>query len=216
MKKWLLAFGLLWVLPQPELRAADVESLHAFNVNFPIKPGWTIQLHTRVRTFEDLGAFNQFRVGPILMWQAAPRFTVLAGYYRIDQNTRVVHDSYYLNRAWWGGQYRVVERAKWSLDARSVVERFMSGHFDDYWRIRNRVMINRKTSIGTPYVSGEALRQEGIWYGRYTAGMQWHLQKDVTFGAGYEYRDAPRGQGSHIMATTLQWEAHRHVPPHVD
>lgn len=216
MTKWLLAGFLIWVLPQPELRAGDVESLHAFNANLTLKPGLTVQLHTRARTFENVGAFNQFRVGPILMWQAAPRLTALAGYYRISQNTRVVHDPYHLNRIWWGGQYRLIERGKWFVDARSVAERFFSGHFDDYWRLRNRAMINRKTSIGTPYVSGEALRQEGIWYGRYTAGMQWQVQKNVTFGAGYEYRDAPRGQGSHVFATMLQWEAYRHIPPHVD
>lgn len=196
--------------------ADDLESLHVVNFNFDLKPGWTLQLHTRARTFENISSYNQVRVGPILMWQAAPRFTVLGAYYYINQNTRVTHDPYSLHRLWGGGQYRVLRSETWSIDARSVMERFLSGKFDDYWRLRSRAMYNHRTRLGMPYLSGEALLQQGIWYGRYTAGMQWQVHKRLIVGAGYEYRDAPRGPGSHIIATFFQWTAHRHTPPHID
>lgn len=196
--------------------ADDLESLHITNFNFDLKPGWTLQLHTRARTFENLGAYNQARVGPILMWQAAPRFTLLSGYYYINQNTRVTHNPDSLHRVWGGGQYRVLRSETWSLDARGVLERFLSPNFNDYWRWRNRAMFNKTTRFGMPYVSGEGLLQQGVWYGRYTAGMQWQVHKRVLVGAGYEYRDAIRGPGSHIIATFFQWTAHRHTPPHID
>lgn len=216
MKHLFWAGVLLWALPAADLRAGDLESLHAFNVNFGLKPGWTLQLHTRLRTFEDVGAYNQFRAGPILMWQATRRFTSLTGYYVTDQNTRVVHDRYRIHRAWSGGQYRFIGGEKWTLDGRAVVERLLSGSFDDYWRLRNRAIVSRRTRIGLAAASSEAILQQGIWYGRWTGGLQWKLHKNVTFGAGYEYRDAARGPGSHVIATTLQWDARPAPPAHVD
>ena len=61
-------------------------------------------------------------------------------------------------------------------------------------------MFNKTTPTGMPCASADVLRQQGV----------------VPVGAGYESRDAPRGPGSHIMATLFQWTAHRHMPPHVD
>ena len=209
--------AVLWVVLAPGMAFGDdVESLHTFNVNFDFKPGWTLQVHTRTRTFENISAYNQFRAGPILLWQAKPRFTVIAGYYYMDQNVRVIHRPYPLQRVFGGGQYRVLRREKWSVDARSVMERFISPEFRDYWRWRNRAMLNWSTRVGLPYVSGEALVQRGIWYGRYTGGMQWKVSSKVTLGAGYEYRQAAVGPGSHVIATFFQWSAYSHTPPHVD
>lgn len=198
------------------VQADDVGSLHTFNVNLDFKPGWTLQVHTRVRTFENISARDQFRVGPILLWQAAPRFTVIGGYYYIDQQRREVRNPFSLHRIFSGGQYRVLRGDTWSVDARSAMERFISTGFRDYWRWRNRGMVNWSTRIGLPYVSGEALVQQGIWYGRYTGGMQWKVHPRVTLGAGYEYRQSPVGPGSHIIATFFQWSAYTHTPPHVD
>lgn len=216
MKHWVHASALLVALGCGPVLADDVESLHAFNVNLDFKPGWTLQLHTRVRTFESLGSFNQARGGPIFIWQAKPRFSTLLGYYFINQNTRVSHQPYSLHRVWGGGQYRLVQREAWSIDARAVLERFASASFKDYFRTRTRAMLNRRTPIGMLYLSGEALAQQNNWYGRYSSGLQWRLNPRVIFGAGYEYRQAPVGSGSHILATFLQWNAYRHTPPHVD
>ncbi len=209
--------ALLWAVLAPGVALGDdTESLHVANVNFDFKPGWTLQVHTRIRTFENFSARNQFRVGPIVLWQAAPRFTVIAGYYYINQNRRLLHVPFSLHRVFSGGQYRVLRGEGWSVDARSVAERFISTGFHDYWRWRNRAMVNWTTRIGLPYVSGEGLAQQGIWYGRYTGGMQWKVHPKLTLGAGYEYRQTPAGPGSHIIATFFQWSAYAHTPPHVD
>lgn len=213
MKLRIWAFALF---PAFAAQGDDLESLHIVNFNFDLKPGWTLQLHTRTRTFENVSSFNQFRFGPILMWQASPRFTALTGYYSITQNTRVVHRDYPVHRVWGGGQYRVLRQESWSIDARGLMERHVSPEFNDYWRMRSRAMLNVRSRVGMPYLSGEALLQQGIWYGRYTAGLQWQLDKRILVGAGYEYRQSPRGPGSHIIATFFQWTAHRHTPPHID
>jgi len=217
MKHWLVASALLAALAAQPMAADDLESLHILNVNFDVRPGLTLQLHTRGRTFENVSAFNQFRVGPVLMWQAKPRFNLLAGYYFIDQNTRVEHDPYTIQRVWGGGQYRVLRGENWSVDGRSLMERHVSAEFSDYWRFRNRAMASLTTRMGAPFVSGEALVQRGIWYGRYSAGMQWKVHPRVIVGAAYEYRATPSATpGSHVIATFVQWTAHRHTPPHID
>ncbi len=211
-----LALWAALVASSMPLLADDIESLHIANINFDLKPGWTLQLHTRARTFEDISAFNQFRVGPILMVQVKPRFTALGGYYYIEQNTRVTHHTYPLHRVWGGWQYRFLRGESWSVDGRSLVERHISPQSHDYGRWRNRAMLNFRSPIGMPYISGEALLQQGVWYGRYAAGLQWQVEKRVLLGAGYEYRQALAGPGSHIITTFFQWTAHRHTPPHID
>ena len=115
-----------------------------------------------------------------------------------------------------GGPCRLLAREAWSIDARSALERFISPELRDYWRWRNRAMVNWTMRVGLPYISGESMVQQGIWYGRYTGGMQWKVSPRVTLGAGYEYRQAPVGPGSHVIATFLQWSAYTHTPPHVD
>jgi hypothetical protein len=107
------------------LQAADVESLHTFNFNFQLTPTLNVQLHTRARTFEQFRTFNQFRVGPVVSWQAAKRLTLVAGYYETRQNTRVAHNVYPIRRPWIGGQFRLLQGRHWSLDNRTVVERFI-------------------------------------------------------------------------------------------
>ncbi|GEM_PF-1272889 len=217
MKHWLVASALLAALAVRPMAADDLESLHIFNVNLDLKPGLTVQLHTRVRMFENISAFNQFRGGPILLWQAKPRFNVISGYYYIDQNTRVQHDPYSMHRVFGGGQYRVLRGEKWAVDARGLMERFISGEFKDYWRWRNRAMFSWTTRAGEPFVSVEGLVQQGICYPRYAAGMQWKVHPRMIVGAGYEYRATPNSTpGSHIIATFVQWTAYRHTPPHID
>ena len=216
MTKWLRAGVLFAALPAVSLQAADLESLHAFNVNWDLKPGWTLQLHTRGRTFENLGEYNQFRAGPILIWHASRRFTSLSGYYLTDQNARVAPQRFRVHRPWWAGQYRLVSGEKWALDGRAGVERMLSARFDDYWRGRGRLIVSRATPIGQATATSEGIRERGVWYGRLTAGLQWKIQKNMTFGAGYEYRDAARGQGSHVIATTLNWDAHPAPPARGD
>lgn len=200
--------------------AHDAESLHIVNANLDFRPGWTLQLHSRIRTFERISSFNQFRAGPILMVQMKPRLLALAGYYFIQQNRRVTYQDFHLHRVWLGAQARVLSSRNWTMDARSVTERFISGEFTDYFRFRNRLMLNGNGD-GTgrrwrPFVSGEVLRQQTIWYGRYTAGFQYRPGPGVLTSIGYEFRPSPIGSPSHILATMIQFERLRRIPPHID
>lgn len=216
MKRWLLAGALLAALAQSPAFADDTESLHIFNLNFEWKRGLTLQMHTRVRTFENISSFNQFRSGPVLLWQANPRLLVIAGYYYTEQNRRVTHNPYTIHRAFGGGQYRVLRGETWSVDARGALERFHSDQFTDYWRARSRMLLTKKVRFGEPYASAEALHERGAWYGRYTAGILWKVHTRVTVGTGYEFRQAKAGPPSHVIATMIEWKAHRPRTPHVN
>lgn len=205
------------LLPSQTIES-DVESLHIVNANLDFRPGWTLQLHTRTRTFESMSSFNQFRAGPILMVQLKPRPLGLAGYYFINQNRRVTYQDFHVHRIWLGAQLRAVSRARWTLDARSVTERFVSGEFTDYFRFRNRAMVsasgNRRRWL--PFASAELLNQQRIWYGRYTGGIQYRPAPGVLTSIGYEFRPSPIGSPSHILATMIQFERVRRIPPHID
>ncbi|MCL4793005.1 MAG: DUF2490 domain-containing protein [Bryobacteraceae bacterium] len=198
----------------------DAESLHIVNLNLDFKPGWTLQLHSRVRTFENMSSFNQFRAGPILMVQLKPKLLGLAGYYFIDQNRRVVYQDFHVHRVWMGAQVRAVSRPMWTMDARSITERFISSEFADYFRFRNRLMVNGNGNGNgkkwLPFISAEVLRQQTIWYGRFTVGMQYRPRRGVLTSLGYEYRPSPIGSPSHILATMIQFERLRRIPPHID
>lgn len=206
MKTSLLTLTVFLCLPP--LGASDVESLHTFNFNFGLNLDWSLQLHTRVRTFENVSAFNQFRAGPILTWNAAPRLKILSGYFFAEQNTRAVYEVYEVHRPWAGGEYLFFSGGGWDVEGRALLERFISSNFEDYWRWRARAKVNRPTPIGKAYASAEVLRHD-IPIGRYTAGFRWKLDPQVTLGAGYEYRDAERGPGSHLISTILEWEVLR-------
>lgn len=198
----------------------DVESLHIVNANLDFRPGWTLQLHTRTRTFESMSSFNQFRAGPILMVQFKPRLLGLAGYYFIDQNRRVTYQDFHVHRIWLGAQVRAVSHSRWLLDARTVTERFVSREFTDYFRFRNRAMVsangNGNGRRWLPFTSAELLNQQRIWYGRYTAGVQYRPGPGVLTSIGYEFRPSPIGSPSHILATMIQFERLRRIPPHID
>ncbi len=190
------------------LQAADLESLHTVNLNFKLSPSLTVQLHTRTRTFEQLRTYNQFRIGPIISWQASKRLTLLGGYYQTSQNTRVIPDPYQIRRFFAGGQFRIAERRHWALDSRTVLERFISSRLTDYWRIRNRGILTVPSPIGQAFGSIELINQQGNPYGRFSGGLQWRIFKHATLSTAYEFRDAVRRPSSHVLATFLQWDAY--------
>ncbi|QOY86654.1 DUF2490 domain-containing protein [Paludibaculum fermentans] len=214
MKQWLLAGAMLAALAQSPAYADDVESLHILNLNFEWRRGLTLQMHTRLRTFENIGAYNQFRGGPVLLWQANPRLLVITGYYFTNQNRRVVHTNYDIHRAFGGLQYRVLRGETWSVDARGALESFHSDQFQDYRRWRTRTLLTKKLRLGEPYASGEALHERGVWYGRYTAGVLWKVNARLKIGTGYEFRQAMTGPPSHVVATLFEWQARRARTPH--
>jgi hypothetical protein len=186
--------------------AGDVESLHIANVAFEFKPGWTLQLHSRLRTNHNVSDFYQARGGTILQWQARPRVAALAGYYFIEQEDSS-RKMFNLHRAWGGAQVKLWENARVSLEGRSLVERFFAGPGADFTRGRWRLGAMSKRRGVRPFASGEALRVQGLWLGRFSAGLQWTKKDGSLFAAGYEHRQYPSGPAGHILFTVVQWQA---------
>ena len=104
----LIAFVLSAAAVYP-LWAADVETQHAFDVTLPLKPKLELILHSRVRTQPGGLGFYQARAGPIVSWDAAPRMTLLSGYYYARQERKIDNDFIGGHRLFGGAEIAVVE-----------------------------------------------------------------------------------------------------------
>ena len=200
----------------PALMAQDdFGLLHITNANLELSDKSTLQIHTRVRTYNDSKDFFQFRAGPILIHQFRPRVVGLAGYYFISQDRRL-QPNLKIHRLWAGPQFRVLDAKKWAIDTRHLAERFAVVGGEDYTRVRNRAMLIYKNGRLQPFASFEALVQNGDWYERNALGVQINTRGPRNYGSSYEYRAAPAGPGIHLISTTIQFRAWRHGPPHID
>lgn len=193
----------------------DFGLLHITNANLELSGKSTLQIHTRVRTYNNSSNFFQFRTGPILIHQFKPRIVGLAGYYYMNQDgssrpNRLIH------RFWAGPQFRVLDGRKWAIDTRHLAERFAVIRNSDYTRIRNRAMLIYRSGAFLPFASFEALVQNGNWYERHAVGLQINTRRALNYAISYEYRASPTGPGIHLIATTIQFRAWRHGPPHID
>jgi hypothetical protein len=193
----------------------DFGLLHITNANLELNGKSTLQIHTRVRTYDNATSFFQFRAGPILIHQFKPRVVGLAGYYYMIQDgpspaNRLIH------RFWAGPQFRVIDSRKWAIDTRHLAERFAVVRDRDYTRVRNRAMLIHKNGALQPFASFEALVQNGDWYERHAVGLQINTHSALSYTISYEYRASPTGPGIHLIATTIQFRAWRPGPPHID
>ena len=57
----------------------DVASLHQFNFFVPTSSNLRVMLHNRVRFYNDISDFLQYRTGPILSYDWKPRVQLMAG-----------------------------------------------------------------------------------------------------------------------------------------
>jgi hypothetical protein len=188
--------------------AGQMESLHIMNAAVELKPNWTLVLHSRMRTNQNISQFHQARGGAILQWQARRRVAALGGYYYIEQEDAAKHH-FNVHRAWGGAQFRLWENSKVSLEGRTLVERFFAGPSLDFTRGRWRLGAASRRPGARPYFNAEALRVQGQWLGRFTGGVQWTARAGTQFAAGYEHRQYLVGHGGHILFTTIQWQARR-------
>ncbi len=199
--------GLLAFLGAAALsNAGDVESLHIGNMAIELKRGWTLQLHSRLRTNHNISDLYQVRGGAIMQLQALPRLAGIAGYYYIEQEDSAGH-LFGVQRGFGGAQMRVWENQKAAVDARVLGERFFAGPGDDYTRGRWRLGASSKRRSAAPFVSGEALRAQGVWTGRFAGGLQWTRRDGSQLATGYEHRQHPAGAASHVLFTVVQWQA---------
>jgi hypothetical protein len=201
----------------PVLAEDDFGLLHITNADFEFSSKATLQLHTRIRTYNDTSNFYQFRVGPILIYKIKPRITALSGYYYINQDGLRPPNTE-SHRIWAGPQFRVLQRGRWAVDTRHLVEGFVVVDRPDFMRYRNRAMVKFKAGKWEPYGSFEALARKGDWFERYALGVQLPRRNRTTFTLAYEYRGEPNGlPGIHLIATTLQFSAWRNgETPHID
>jgi hypothetical protein len=193
----------------------DFGLLHITNANLELNGKSTLQIHTRVRTYDNSTSFFQFRAGPILIHRFTPRIVGLAGYYYINQDGSSLENRR-AHRYWAGPQFRVIDSPKWAIDTRHLAERFAVVEGKDYTRYRNRAMLIHKNGALQPFASFEALVQNGDWYERHAVGLQINTRSALSYAVSYEYRASPTGPGIHLIATTIQFRAWRHGPPHID
>lgn len=161
--------------------------------------------HNRIRFFNDISDFYQFRTGPIVYYDWNPRLQLLAGYYLLQQRSNVTFQT--IQRPWAGAQFRVWKRDKASVDWRNLLERHAYSGPGDFTRVRSRAMVNLQPRAGwQPYASAEGLALQGHVVGRYTAGVNYATEQGHLIGFGYEFRQTVGGPGSHFIATLLQFQ----------
>lgn len=190
------------------LWSADVETQHALDVTLPLKPKFELILHSRVRTQPGGLGFYQVRAGPIVSWDAAPRMTLLSGYYYARQERKIDNDFIGGHRLFGGAEIAVVETRRLSIDQRLLAERFLSDATDDFNRYRLRTRLSAKGSVA-PYTSHEFFFDARGWRSnRHSAGIRWSALPAVQIDLGYlyEHRRAGVGPDRHMWLTSFHWK----------
>lgn len=205
----LLALGLIaWGVLTP-LPAEDLQSIHNFHLNVPLTQTLTVQLVGRVWTWDNLSGYNQSRFGPQFQWAVKRRVTALAGYDWNYMNRRK-GDPYGQHRFLLGTQIRAFEGERTQVDVRLLAERFIPGVSPSYYRFRQRGTVYFRAGHWIPYVAGEAIWQQDVWFGRYIGGVQRRLSENLLVGTGYEYRQTASGVSAHVLTTLVEFKTPRH------
>ena len=165
------AFVLYAAIVQPVL-GAEVETQHAFDFTLPLKPQLELILHSRIRTQPGGLGFYQVRGGPIMSWEAAPRISLLGGYYYAQQERKIDNDFIGGHRLFGGAELAVLDNRRLSVEQRLRTERFLSESADDFNRYRLRCRLSAKGPIG-PYTSHELFFDAQGWRSnRHSAGIR--------------------------------------------
>ena len=183
----------------------DVASLHQFNLLADISSNFRVILHNRVRFYNDISDFFQYRTGPILFYDWKPRMQVQAGYYLIEQRS---NDTFVtIQRPWFGASIKTYRSKRLQVDWRTLVERHIYSGPGDFTRVRTRAMMNFQPKSGwQPYASAEALALKGHVIGRYATGLNYATGQGHVFGLGYEFRQDVGKPGSHFLTTLMQFQ----------
>lgn len=175
--------------------------MHIQNVDFQIGSKAVLQLHTRLRVRDDWSDFYQARFGPILTYNLRPRLQAIAGFYYIDQRSRGTRRWGDYNRFFGGFSTRLVTKPKWTLDSRTLVERFTQTGGIDYTRGRTRGTLQLPRGNWMPWFTAEALYAQD----RATFRLGGHLSRRMAHGVtttfGYELRQYTDRSYGHILVT---------------
>jgi hypothetical protein len=183
----------------------DVASLHQFNLLAEVNGDFRVMFHNRLRFYNDISDFLQYRTGLILFYDWKPRIQWLAGYYLLEQRS---NDTFLtIQRPWLGASINAYRSARVRVDWRTLLERHMYSGPGDFTRTRTRAMATIQSKSGwQPYASAEALALKGHVIGRYTTGVNYATQQGHVFGVGYEFRQDVGRPGSHFLATLIQFQ----------
>ena len=183
----------------------DVASLHQFNFFVATKGNLRVMLHNRVRFYNDISDFLQYRTGPIVSYDWKPRLQLMSGYYLIQQRS---NDTFItIQRPWFGASIKTYGSEKLRVDWRTLLERHIYIGPGDFTRFRTRAITNfQPKSRWQPYASAEALAMKGNVIGRYAAGMNYATDRGHLFGIGYEFRQDIGKPGSHFLTTLIQFQ----------
>ena len=183
----------------------DVASLHQFNFFVATKGNLRVMLHNRVRFYNDISDFLQYRTGPIVSYDWKPRLQLMSGYYLIQQRS---NDTFItIQRPWFGASINTYRSERLRDDWRTLLERHIYIGPGDFTRFRTRAITNfQPKSRWQPYASAEALALKGSVIGRYAAGMNYATDRGHLFGIGYEFRQDIGKPGSHFLTTLIQFQ----------
>jgi hypothetical protein len=203
------AIRLLMCLALPAFSARgedrNVASLHQFNLLTQTMGKTRLMWHNRVRFFDGISDFYQFRTGPIVYYDWNERLQLLAGYYLLEQRSNGAFQT--IQRPWAGAQFRIWKRDRASVDWRNLLERHAYSGPGDFTRFRSRAAVNLQPKAGwQPYASAEGLALQGHVVGRYAAGVNYATRQGHVIGFGYEFRQTVGGPGSHFIATLMQFQ----------
>jgi hypothetical protein len=181
----------------------DVASLHQFNFFVATSGKLRLMLHNRVRFYNDISDFLQYRTGPIVSYDWKPQVQLMSGYYLIQQRS---NDTFItIQRPWFGASVKTYGSDKLRVDWRTLLERHIYIGPGDFTRSRTRAITNfQPKSRWQPYASAEALALKGHVIGRYAAGLNYATERGHLFGFGYEFRQDIDKPGSHFLTTLIQ------------
>jgi uncharacterized protein DUF2490 len=183
----------------------DVASLHQFNFFVATKGNLRVMLHNRVRFYNDISDFLQYRTGPIVSYDWKPQVQLMSGYYLIQQRSNEAFIT--IQRPWIGASINTYRSQRLRVDWRTLLERHIYIGPGDFTRFRTRVITNfQPKSRWQPYTSAEGLALKGNVIGRYAAGMNYATDRGHLFGIGYEFRQDIGKPGSHFLTTLVQFQ----------
>ncbi len=182
----------------------DWGSLHIVNGILPLSNKLTVQLHSRLRTNQDLREFFQARGGLIANYQVRPRLILISGYYFLgEQNAPEKFNNFH--RVFGGGQVLLPVSKDFTLESRTLMERFIGTPRDSYMRNRQRFWLTFGNRTVRPFVHAEALLQRGVPTGRFGSGIQITSRAGHNVLVGYEMRQLQNGGHIQLIATSFQF-----------
>ena len=201
--------GVILLITAATLAAQDVESLHLFNAFFKPTARLTLQAHARVRSNQNISNLFLLRGGPLALYALKPRLSLIAGYYYIGQESKTLPEFDAFHRGFGGFQTPLIKNRKMTLEARTLVERFVLAPSGSFTRARQRLYWQRQGAALMPYASVEGLyaQQRGTF--RLGLGLLRQLSPTLQMAMGYELRQYANGSVGHILTSNLQFTQKR-------